>query len=47
MDLYAEQAGVLLSSGVDLFLVESVMAMAEARAAVLGIRKPEGTSLFW
>lgn len=42
MDLYAEQAGVLLSSGVDLFLVESVMAMAEARAAVLGIRKAGG-----
>ena len=42
VDLYAEQAGVLLSSGVDLFLVESVMAMAEARAAVLGIRKAGG-----
>lgn len=42
VDLYAEQAGVLLSAGVDLFLVESVMAMAEARAAVLGIRKAGG-----
>lgn len=42
VDLYAEQAGVLLFAGVDLFLVESVMAMAEARAAVLGIRKAGG-----
>lgn len=37
--LYAEQARVLDGAGVDLFLVESVMAMAEARAAVLGIRE--------
>ncbi len=37
--LYAEQARVLDEAGVDLFLVESVMAMAEARAAVLGIRE--------
>ena len=42
VDLYAEQAAVLLDAGVDLFLVESVMAMAEARAAVLGIRKAFG-----
>lgn len=42
VDLYARQAAVLLSAGVDLFLVESVMAMAEARAAVLGIRKAGG-----
>ena len=42
VDLYAEQAAVLLDAGVDLFLVESVMAMAEARAAVLGIRKAGG-----
>lgn len=37
--VYAEQAGALDRAGVDLFLVESVMAMAEARAAVLGIRE--------
>lgn len=37
--LYAEQARILDEAGVDLFLVESVMAMAEARAAVLGIRE--------
>lgn len=37
--VYAEQARVLDLAGVDLFLVESVMAMAEARAAVLGIRE--------
>ena len=42
VDLYARQAAVLLSAGVDLFLVESVQAMAEARAAVLGIRKAGG-----
>ncbi|BDE86490.1 Methionine synthase [uncultured Flavonifractor sp.] len=36
---YAEQAAALERAGVDLFLVESVMAMAEARAAVLGIRE--------
>lgn len=37
--MYAEQAGVLNQAGVDLFLVESVLSMAEARAAVLGIRE--------
>ena len=42
VDLYAEQAAVLSAAGVDLFLVESVQAMAEARAAVLGIRKAGG-----
>ena len=42
VDLYARQAAVLRAAGVDLFLVESVMAMAEARAAVLGIRKAGG-----
>ncbi len=36
---YAEQAAALERAGVDLFLVESVMTMAEARAAVLGIRE--------
>ena len=36
---YAEQAAASERAGVDLFLVESVMAMAEARAAVLGIRE--------
>lgn len=36
---YAEQAAALERAGVDLFLVESVMAMAEARAVVLGIRE--------
>ena len=36
---YAEQAAALERAGVDLFLVESVMAMAEARAAVPGIRE--------
>ena len=36
---YAEQAAALERAGVDRFLVESVMAMAEARAAVLGIRE--------
>lgn len=39
MGFYAEQAAALERAGVDLFLVESVMAMAEARAAVLGIRE--------
>ena len=40
---YAQRtAAALERAGVDLFLVESVMAMAEARAAVLGIRKAGG-----
>lgn len=39
VSFYAEQAAALERAGVDLFLVESVMAMAEARAAVLGIRE--------
>ena len=42
VELYARQAAALLSQGVDLFLVESVVAMAEARAAVLGIRQAGG-----
>lgn len=40
--LYAEQAGILLKAGVDLFLVETMVSMADARAALLGIRKAGG-----
>lgn len=36
---YAQQAKVLSDEGVDFFLVETVTSMAEARAAVLGIRE--------
>lgn len=39
VEIYAQQAAVLAGAGVNLILVESVQAMAEARAAVLGIRK--------
>lgn len=45
--LYAEQARVLLRSGVDLFLVETVVTMAEARAALLGIGQAGGTVPVW
>ena len=38
VDVYTEQAAALEKAGVDLFLVETTMTMAEARAAVLAIR---------
>lgn len=39
IDVYREQAGILAEAGVDLFVVETMMSLAEARAAVLAIRE--------
>lgn len=38
VDIYAQQAGALEQAGVDLYVVETVMSLPDARAAVLGIR---------
>ena len=39
VDIYKEQAGVLLDAGVDLFVVETMMSLQECRAAVIAIRE--------
>ena len=39
IDIYKEQAGYLLEAGVDLFVVETMMSLAETRAAVIAIRE--------
>jgi 5-methyltetrahydrofolate--homocysteine methyltransferase len=39
IDVYKEQAQILCDSGVDLFLVETMMSLAEARAAVIAIKE--------
>ena len=39
VDVYKEQAMVLAAAGVDLFIVETMMSLQEARAAVLAIRE--------
>ncbi|MGN0152387.1 MAG: homocysteine S-methyltransferase family protein [Wujia sp.] len=39
VDVYKEQAKVLVDAGVDLFIVETMMSLAEARAAVIAIRE--------
>ena len=38
MEVYTEQAGALERAGVDLYVVETVMSLPDARAAVLAIR---------
>lgn len=39
VDIYKEQAGILLDAGVDLFVVETMMSLQECRAAVIAIRE--------
>lgn len=39
VDIYKEQAGVLLEAGVDLFVVETMMSLQECRAAIIAIRE--------
>ena len=39
IEIYKEQAAYLLEGGVDLFVVETMMSLAETRAAVLAIRE--------
>lgn len=39
IDVYKEQASILAEAGVDLFIVETMMSLAEARAALIAIRE--------
>lgn len=39
IDVYKEQAAILAEAGVDLFIVETMMSLAEARAALIAIRE--------
>ena len=39
VEIYKEQAGVLVEAGVDLFVVETMMSLQECRAAVLAIKE--------
>lgn len=39
ISVYKEQAKILVEAGVDLFIVETMMSLAEARAAVIAIRE--------
>lgn len=39
ISVYKEQAEILVDAGVDLFIVETMMSLAEARAAVIAIRE--------
>ena len=39
VDVYKEQAGALISAGVDLIVVETMMSLQECRAAVIAIRE--------
>lgn len=39
IDVYREQAKILVDAGVDLFFVETMMSLAEARACVLAIKE--------
>lgn len=39
IDVYKEQAVALVDAGVDLFIVETMMSLAEARAALIAIRE--------
>lgn len=46
VDIYTEQAAALEKAGVDLFVVETMMTLPEARAAVLGIRSVSSKPIF-
>lgn len=39
INIYKEQAKYLLEAGVDLFVVETMMSLAETRAAVIAIKE--------
>ena len=45
-DVYAEQAAALEAAGVDLFVVETMVTLAEARAAVLAVRSVSSKPVF-
>ena len=45
-EIYAEQAAALEKAGVDLFVIETMMTVAEARAAVLAVRSVSRKPIF-
>lgn len=46
VEIYAEQAQALEKAGVDLFVIETMMTMAEARAAVLAVKSVSKKPVF-
>ncbi len=46
VDIYTEQASALEEAGVDLFVVETMMTLAEARAAVLAVKSVSSKPVF-
>lgn len=46
VEIYTEQAAALEAAGVDLYVVETMMTLPEARAAVLGIRSVSRKPIF-
>ncbi len=46
VDIYSEQVRALLAGGVDFFALETVMTLAEARAAVLAVREATDKPVF-
>lgn len=46
MDIYTEQAAGLERAGVDLFVIETMMTLSDARAAVLAVRSVSDKPIF-
>lgn len=46
LDIYTEQAAALEKAGVDLFVIETMMTLAEARAAVLAVKSVSRKPVF-
>ena len=46
MDIYTEQAAGLEQAGVDLFVIETMMTLSDARAAVLAVRSVSDKPIF-
>ena len=46
VDIYTEQAAALEEAGVDLFVIETMMTLAEARAAVLAVKSVSDKPVF-
>lgn len=46
VEVYTEQAAALEKAGVDLFVIETTMTLAEARAAVLAVKSVSGKPVF-
>lgn len=46
VDIYTEQAAGLEEAGVDLFVIETMMTLSDARAAVLAVRSVSDKPIF-